>query len=756
MLLSGPVAGAQTGATDGMRPVAQATWTERAPKIDGVLDEAVWQTAEPLSALTQVEPVEGVPPSRPTEIRILTDSQNLYIGVRAWDPDPGTIIARSMQRDADLVKEDRFGFILDPFHDRRNGYFFQTNPLGARLDGLIEAARLSFEWDGIWNVKTRIDSQGWQAEFVIPFKTLNFRPGADVWGFNTFRGIRGAEENTRWAEPYQNLSTIDPGAAGTLRGMARARQGLGIDVVPSMSIARVDDARELEDENNERHYTRFQPSGDVRWKITPSLTATGTANTAFGQTPADDVQVNLGRSRLFFPEKRDFFLQDEGIFDFGNIEVDAQPFFSRRIGLSVDGDQVPIRGGGKLTGRIGPLNVGVLTVHQAAQNHEELDPAVDEDVEAKTVGVARLKLNVGEESTVGVIGTWGDPQTEDGNWLVGTDFNYRTTELFGDKVFETSLWYQRSHSYGDGATCTRNDDSERDCDQENAFGMRMAYPNDRVNWNFVLQEIQEDFRPALGFVRRDNTRRFRGNFRYRWRPEDEGTIRTLDANLFGYVLTASDRADVVQEAAVWPTFPDITTDIGDRLTPSLRATYERELEDRPVFDNVLIAKGEYQFLQGVLALEASRARPVSGRIEVSGGGYFSGYRVGVDTQLRWEPIPQLLVVLRYNHLRHWGLERTRRSASSDDPDPGIGGNSFTVRIATARVEVQLSPDLTWSNLVQYDNGSDQMSLQSRFRWTITPGSDLFLVLNQGFIAEDETLKAGRTEPLVKLAWTFRF
>jgi hypothetical protein len=732
-------------------PEARAAYVDVGPEIDGILDDPVWQQATPLGSLTQVEPVEGAEMSRATEIRIVTDDDNLYLAIRCWDDDPEGIIARNMLRDGDVLSEDRVGIVIDTFNDRRNGYFFQTNPLGARVDGLIEDARLLRNWDGIWNVRARIDEQGWTAEFVIPFKTLGFREGQNTWGFNFLRGIRGAQENGRWADALQNRSFVDMGNIGMLHGLARAQQGLGLDVQPAMTIRRVDDQQRLEDEDERRHFTRITPSLDARYRITPSLTATATANTDFGQTPIDDVQVNLTQFPLFFPEKRDFFLQDQGIFDFGNISVDAQPFFSRRIGLSEGGEPVPIRGGGKLTGRVGPLSIGMLGVHQKQQEHV----GSEDDVDARTLGVARLKLNVGGESTVGVIGTFGDPQTDDGNWLVGSDANLRTTTLFGDQVFAAHLWYQHSHSYGPGAVCERDDERERDCDSENAYGFEFLYPNDRVNWQFLFQDIQEDFNPAQGFVRRENTKRYRGRFRYRWRPETE--IKTIDTSFFGAILTESDQPDRLTEIFLRDDFITVESLVGDRTGGFLQFQMQREDEDRSVFGNVVLEEGRHSFTTAGVFVEATRSRPVSGRFEIFGGGYYDGYRVGVISRIEWRPTRRLLFAGSYRHTRHWGLDRASDLALCDeDAVTPHCGNSFTVRIVTARFEIQLSPDVSWNNLVQYDNSSDEINFESRFRWTITPGSDLFLILNQGFIDESDHFEAGRTEPLVKLAWTFRF
>ena len=238
-----------------VEPAVEALFVERPPAIDGVLDEPEWARAEPLGPLTQVEPIEGAEPSKRTEVRVLTDEDNLYIGVRCWDDDPEGIIARNMQRDGSVRGEDRVGFILDTFLDHRNGYFFATNPLGARVDALIEDADLLLNWDGIWNVKTRIDAQGWTAEFVIPFKTLSFREGSDTWGMNLLRGIRGSQERNTWADPHQNKRFSDPAHVGVLRGMARARQGIGLDIVPSLSLTSVYDSSRLSSES-ERGSTR--------------------------------------------------------------------------------------------------------------------------------------------------------------------------------------------------------------------------------------------------------------------------------------------------------------------------------------------------------------------------------------------------------------------------------------------------------------------------------------------------------------------
>ena len=733
---------------------AIATLVPIGPQVDGDLSDPVWAQAVPAGPFTQVQPVQGERPSRATEVRFLVDEDALYIAVRCHDPTPDEIIARNMQRDGDTTGEDRFTIVLDTFRDRRNAHLFQTNPLGLRRDALVEEGRFALEWDGIWNVKTVIDDKGWTAEFVIPFKTLNFREGAEAWGVNFSRQIRGTQEDVRWTDADQNRNLLNLGRAGDLVGLAHARQGLGLDIIPSLTVRRVDDQRTLEGEDSERHYTRITPSLDFRYKITPSLTAAGTANTDFGTTPIDDVQVNLGRSAIFFPEKREFFLQDLGIFDFGNIRQDAQPFFSRRIGFTSDGDEVPIRGGLKVSGRQGPVNMGALVVNQKRQFRE--DP--DDRVPTRTLAVARVKVNVGEQSNVGMIGTFGDPQDDRDNFLVGADATYRTTTMFGDKVFQATAWYQRSHTYNDdGEACETDDDQPRSCNQQNAYGFEVLYPNDRINWNFLYQDIQEDFDPALGFVRRDNTRRARGNFRYRWRPGN--WIQTIDTNLFGFILTESDDAKEIQDIGFRSDLIRIQTLVGDELRVFMQYDYINEQEPRRLFDDVAVPERKSSYWTGGFLIRGTRSRKLSGSLNVRGGSFYDGYRLIVQPEIEWRPIRQLRLGASYSRRRHWNLQRLPDDPVCNEDSDTIAtpcGNSFTVNIVTARLEVQLSPDLSWNNLVQFENDTDEVLWQSRVRWTVTPGSDIFLILNQGFLAESGKLKETRTEPLVRVAWTFRF
>ncbi|MHC4769086.1 MAG: carbohydrate binding family 9 domain-containing protein, partial [Planctomycetota bacterium] len=287
--------------------------TETPPVIDGVLDDPAWTDAPVIDQLWQVEPVEGAPPTQRTEVRIVYDDDFMYFGVRCFDDEPDRIIATQLKRDGIQEADDRIEIVIDPFFDRRNGYLFSTNPVGARLDALLEANRLVFvNWDGIWYAESTVDEQGWSAEIAIPFKTISFSPRTSRWSFNVERTVRRNNERIRWSSPQQNKRLTSVADAGVLEGIEGITQGLGLDVKPWGKLTYEDDDTGDDDVD-------LDGGVDVFYKLTPSLTLSLTVNTDFAETEVDDRQVNLTRFPLFFPEKRDFFLQDEGLFEFGGI-----------------------------------------------------------------------------------------------------------------------------------------------------------------------------------------------------------------------------------------------------------------------------------------------------------------------------------------------------------------------------------------------------------------------------------------------------
>lgn len=677
------------------------------PVIDGLLDDEAWKNAAVITDFTQVEPIEGTAPSEKTEVRILYDSNNLYLAIRCFDQEPEKIRTTQLLRDGDLGADDHVRFILDTYFDRRNAFVFEINAAGARGDGLLEnSGDFNRDWDGIWYGRSNIDDQGWTAEFSLPTRTINFDPNGTKWGFNIRRFIRRKNETIRWATPRQDIDLFNVAESGILAAIEGLEQGVGLDVKPSLSL------RYRRDPNGDHHVFNYEPSINIFYKITPDLTFAFTANTDFAETEVDERRVNLTRFPLFFPEKRDFFLQDAGIFRFGGVQRDPLPFFSRRIGISASGQPVDILAGIKLTGRVGDLNLGLVDVQVAAAD----------GVDSKNLAVARVKYNVLQESSIGLIATAGDPTTNDYNFLGGIDFNYRNSKFLGDKVLTGAAFIQKSFT-------------ESELGDDLAFGARAAYPNDIIRWSIGFSEIQENYNPGLGFNGRRGIREYFGNVRFRHRPQT--WIRTLEHQFRFFVVTDLDSE--LQSASLTINPIEIANQDGDAIEFALVVRQEDLSRDFEISDGVVIPVGTYSFVRYGVRIQTSSNRPVSLSIDTEFGDFYEGKRSDIDLDLEWRPSRHFFMSIGYEH-------------NNIDLDFG----SFQTHIARLRINVLFNADISWNTLVQYDNVSKQMGINSRFRWIIEPGREFFFVVNQGFLVNRDRFTSLGTEVTIKLGWTFRF
>ncbi len=464
--------------------------TDTPPVIDGHIDEPVWSRAAVIEDLHQMTPIEYTEPSQRTEIRILYDDDALYIAARMWDTEAERIVSQNLRQGQQVWGDDFFGIVLDPFNDQRSGYLFMLNANGVRVEALyLDISKQQWNWQGIWETAGTQDDEGWTTEVAIPFKTLSFDPQNDAWGINFRRQIARDNENLGWVSRNR---TMNPSVTGVVMGLRGLDQGLGLDIVPSVSAVSEKDFSVSATESN------VEPSLDLFYKVTPALNAALTINTDFSATEVDDRQVDLSRFSLFFPEKRAFFLQDSDIFEFGRLGggtfngpavsrpslENGRPYFSRRLGLSATGEPVDIDYGGRLSGRIGRWSVGALTVRQDAF----------QDVDPTAAFVGRAALNVLAESTIGMIVTNGDPRSNLDNTLVGADFRYLNSRLPGGRVLEGEAWYQQT-------------DTEGLSGDDGAWGLRLRSPNNSgLRGGIGVKEIQANFNPALGFVNRRGIR----------------------------------------------------------------------------------------------------------------------------------------------------------------------------------------------------------------------------------------------------------
>ena len=706
VLLLSADAAAASYSLDGERKSFEIFRTDSPPVIDGKLDDAVWQGREFVDDFHQTAPGDGTPATERTVVRVTYDDEHLYIAANMLDSDPQAIQALQMIQGKLFFSDDRFWVTLDSFNNKRNDYFFQVNANGVRRDALRENnARFIDEWEAIWYAESQIHEDGWSTEIAIPFKSISFSPDTDTWGVNFGRGIVRKQEYTTWSS-YQREWW--PAYGGEVRGIREIEQGLGLDVVASVNVSRTRDLVLGEDDSG------LEPSLDIRYRITPSLSATLTLNTDFSTAEVDERQVALDRFSLFFPEKRDFFLQDAGIFEFGNIDTNGRPFFSRRIGLSRDGEPVGVDAGIKMTGRIGDLSVGALAIRQETYD----------DVDATDLFVARGSYNVLDESAVGFVLTHGDPGSNELNSVVGLDFLYRNSEGPFGEIFTGNFWAQQS----------RTPDLD---DDDQAFGISLEVPSDRLTAYLDLQQIGEDFRPALGFVNRAGIRRYGTGMRYRTRPET-GFWRAINHRFDYALVTDMDDRRLSQRLAIEPV--GLYSNEDDYFY--LRWARSRELvrDDFELFGRLDVPAGDYEFDRVRAQLETGMQRPLRLVLAVEDGGFFGGDRLEKSIELQWRQSAYFSI----------GLGFTENVVD-------LPSGSFTSHLGSLRTDVAFDSRWSWSSFAQYDNVSERVGINSRLRYMPEAGKELIFVLNHGMqVDQGNHFTTTHSDITLKLSYTFRY
>ena len=694
-------------------PKAQAFQANERIRVDGRLDEATWKSAAPIGELAQVLPKEGDSASEKTEVRVLVDRDALYFGIICFDRTPDSIISTQLTRDADLTVDDNVSVVIDPFFDHRNGFFFTINPNGARADGQISnsAEFSSLDWDGIWNAHARVTSEGWVAEIEIPFKTLRFKPGQSVWGFNVQRVIKRNNETNRWSGARRDIWLSNLAEAGRLEGIPNVRQGMGLDIRPYGLMLR-----------KEGNDWELDGGLDISKNLAPNLNASVTVNTDFAETEVDARQVNLTRFALFYPEKRSFFLEGAGVFDVatGNpMMPDLIPFFSRRVGLMHrDGisTEVPVLAGAKITGRQSRYNIGFLDVQT-----DDVDAV---GLDGQNLLVARVSRDFWKQSYIGGIFTRGNPSGLGDNSLVGADARFATSGFSGNKNLSLSLFAFRTEDEFSGRT-------------DYAGGFSIDYPNDKWFANLSWKQIGEDFHAALGFVPRTGIRKTNAMFMFRPRPEKAG-IRKITFHAFPELVTDLNNRVDNWRVAISPFEVEFTS--GDMFEFEIIPEFERLPFPFPISRDITVPAGAYRFTRYGTRIETATKRPWVVDFDAYFGSFYNGTRRDLEFELTLKPSHHLLLGLR--------AERS---------DVSLAQGSFFTQLFGLQANYNFSPNISWANLVQYDNESRILGFQTRFRWILKPGNDLFLVLNRGWLRTFEhNYVSSFDRGTAKLQYTFRF
>jgi len=665
-------------------------------RIDGRLDEPVWAQVNPITEFIQSEPDAGRPASQRTEVRIAVDRNYLYIGAEMHDDNPAGIVPGGLERDSPgiLFEEmDAFGITLDTYLDRRNSFIFFVNPAGGVKDGQgsDDGRTRDYGWDGVVDVRTRMHAGGWTMELAIPWRTLRFDPAKRdaTWGMNVMRRIRRRNEVAYWAPLDRRNRIFLMSEAGTVTGMGQLPTSRNLSVKP-FSLASRSSGTNLTDEALGNH---VDGGVDVKWGITPNVTMDLTWRTDFSQVEVDQEQVNLTRFPVFFPELREFFLENSGTFLFGDLEGgpggprlgsslrDLTLFHSRRIGLR-SGLPVPLLGGARLTGRTGALEIGALNVQSESY----------EGFPAENFSVLRLRRNVSRTSDVGLILTNRTPTGTDSgvsNVAVGVDANLR---LINNLYVNTYLAGTRSGDLKDRA------------------GRLSVGWRDRL-WNTTaaIRQVGENFDPAIGFVRRRSIRegyatvgihpRIGARRIIEMNPWVEETYTT---NLDGHLESRKALAGLGFE------FPDRST-----LRFTWAERFERLINPFQVNPGTMIPIGAYRFGEGSATYSSSQGRALSVNAGVSGGGFYDGTRATLTGGIRWQPDRHVVL----------DLDANRNAVKAQ-------GTSFTADLYSARVQYALTTQFNVSTFIQYNTSADEIVSNVRADFIHAPLSDLFVLFTE--------------------------
>ena len=688
MALASPVAlhgqGEAPQTPAGGQLFAVAVPVAEAPEIDGVMDEAFWESIPPITDFRQRVPVDGGPPSERTEVRIAYDQEAIYFGLKLYDSAPHLIRTSVFHREGRISQDDNVWIGLDTYHDRRNGYLFELNAFGTQGDALItDESSMSWDWEGVYESQARITDEGWVLEVAIPFTTIRFSAAdAPEMGVAVRRVIRRKNEEVFWPHIPQRFSGgfRQISQYATLTGLQDLPQGRYMEIKPFAIAGAQKSAGDSETD------VLKDVGFDFKYAITSNLTADLTWNTDFAQVEADNVQVNLTRFSLFFPEKREFFLERSGLFSFGDSRQ-TEVFFSRRIGLSND-----IIGGGRVTGQMGRLSLGVLSLQtDDAQSGDELARGANNSV-------LRIRGDILPRATVG--GLFTNLQNSEGhNRVVGADAQVR---FWGGSSFQG--WYANVWDSDEGTSAAGSLDIDIRPERWYVVGAK-------------FKSVEADFDPALGFVRRRDMVEYGGNVA--WTPAFEGSpwARSLVTSVSADRIDGQDGVKQSTSALFHNMF---SFEGGERVMLNVRREFERLLEPASIQGREL-AVGDYDFTSVDGSISTNSSSTFSGQASLRVGDFWHGTRTDYGLSASWKSGPYLTLTpsLRRNEI-----------------DLPVEDGSFTTTVLGMTVLGAVSRELFANALVQWDDVSKELQANVRIDWIHTPGSDLFLVLNTGYQTGD--------------------
>ena len=697
------------------------------PLVDGdVLGDGAWSAVSPATGFWQTQPDDGQPATQRTDVYVGFTDTSLYVGIVAYDDNPDGIIVTDSRRDSNLDNTDAFLMIIDGLLDRQNGFVFGTNAAGIEYDGQVikeatgSAANFgrggfNKSWDGTWKVQSKIGDFGWSAEFEIPFRTLRFGSGEKQdWGINFQRNIRRNNEVAFWAPLERNRDLYRVSDAGTLRGVGPPVQR-NLQITPYV-LGSTHRGRVQEDgETVKTNETDSDFGFDVKYSITPSLTLDGTYNTDFAQVEVDEQQINLDRFNLFFPEKRPFFLENAGLFSVGNPQ-EVEMFFSRKIGISEDGDVLAVEGGVRLSGKIGDrTNIGLL--YMATDAEQDIAPG-------NKFSVARISQELPNRSSIGAIFTSRDG---DGSYLVPSNDDYNRGYAvdgswgIGDN-FVLKGWFAKT----DTPDRTGNDE---------AFSVEANY--DSVLWaaDLSFTEVGEDFNPEMGFLARTEFRKTRGFLQRTVRIDDRWGLLEIRPHV-NYI--SYRKFDGYQETEILHFDVPLTWKSGAGLHPAVNFTHSGVIDAFEIIEGVVIQPGKYDHEELSVRYHTDRSKPLSFDIHAVIGGRFGGDRISLSPSISY---------------RIGETFRSEFSIDYNEFDLPVEGGDFTANQARLRLSYSFTPKIQLQALLQYNDNDGTLDTNIRFSWLRSASSGLYLVYNE--VDENDTgLEPSGREFILKYSYIF--
>lgn len=681
---------------------AKAIRVNSSPVIDGRLNDEVWQRGISMNDFLQQEPVPGSNPTLRTEFKIIYDEENLYLGVMCYDDDPDRIIAREMKWDGFISADDNIKIIFDTFNDDRSAYWFGTNPLGSQDDALLtgfEMNGFNEDWDGVWEVECVILENGWSAEFRFPFSTFKFHDRPEqIWGFNILRSIRRKNEEVQWTSIGRNLGLLKIAESGDLIGIENIKRGNPVYLMPYFSAG-------AQFVNGNKKYLT-EPGLDIKYGLTETLSLDATINTDFAQVESDRARINLSRFPLFFPEKREFFLEGKKTFDF-NLGGNNNLFYSRKIGIS-NGQEVPIIGGVKLVGRMGDFEVGLIDMQTAEKGSEA----------SSNFGTLRAKYDLLNSSYTGLMITNKFSNGKNTSSF-GGDFHFSFNDFLGDK----NLIVHSSVAKSDLQNGAKN---------SWAGNFYVDYPNDLIDSYLEYRFIQSNFDPEVGFVSRRGYQQLVYNLDISPRINSGGIKKLQFEPIESSIIYSGNGIMQSAEFAISPL--GIEFDSGDEIGIGIHREFDRPDEDFEIFDTTKVKAGSYWYTTYGIGLETSPMRTIYGEVDFITGGYYNGNRSEIEGQITYTVNKNLTIGgdLTYNHIK-------------------INNSVLNTSEVGGRVSYTFSKHVNSSVFAQWNNELNEMNINYRFNWKPKIGSNFYLVVNQ-LLSTENKIRSKDITILAKFVW----